>query len=125
MCRQGISRQIEELPNHPSLLNKPRWNISSDIKAPIHHERFLKSERARHNNSQKWKNKVPSYQSPIEAYKKRRDNERAEKMAAYKKKHASYSDALPSAGLYDRLEAEAKLRAEEAKLAETETFITS
>ena len=81
----------------------------------------MKSERARYNNSQKWKNKIPSYQTPVEAYKARRDHERAEKMAAYKKKHASYSDALPSAGLYDRLEAEAKLRAEANAKVEPET----
>ena len=30
---------MEELPNHPNLVDKIRWNISSDITAPIHYEK--------------------------------------------------------------------------------------
>ena len=35
---------MEELPIHPNLKDKTPWNISSDIKAPIHREKVRSSD---------------------------------------------------------------------------------
>lgn len=73
----------------------------------------MDTERARYKNSQKKAQKVKGYISPEQAYKARLQAERERKIKEYEKEHASYDDVLPSAGLYDKLEAEARSRKSE------------
>ena len=70
----------------------------------------MDTERARFKNSKRQTQKVKGYISPEQAYKSRLRGERERKIKAYETEHASYDDALPSTGLYDKLEADARAR---------------